>query len=463
MTSIKTTVAQTAPSSSISPPTKASRTVPIPESLHHVPGYPEKLKIYRIAASRFWQIRLYDEHAKKTIKRSSQSEHKAEAFKAAKALYEQVVFQRLIGASTSAKSRFDVCAKAMMELQQSRVVRKELSLAAHQNDQYFLEATILPRFRTLDVADVTFDELEKFVAKLGETLSGSSILRYLGLVRKVLEYARNRHLLQTLPQFPKVQKQDQPRGWFRPSEYNALLARAKQLVGQVVEFQPATDAATGKRQEVRRVTITSDLPNMIAFMVNGFIRPTDLKNMRHKHIEIIRGDHTFLRLTLPESKKHDKPIVTLEKAVAIYEEIQTENTKSELAAPDDYVFMPTYTNRETALRKLQQQFNYVLQDLNFKKGALDEDRTIYSLRHTCIMFRLLEGDNIDLLTLARNARTSVEMIERFYASQLSGEMNIDALQSNRTKKAFKLTQDNDPKMRLALQNGQIILGAAQNT
>ena len=30
------------------------RTVPIPESLTSVPGYPEKLRIYRIEASRFW-------------------------------------------------------------------------------------------------------------------------------------------------------------------------------------------------------------------------------------------------------------------------------------------------------------------------------------------------------------------------------------------------------------------------
>ena len=36
------------------------------------------------------------------------------------------------------------------------------------------------------------------------------------------------------------------------------------------------------------------------------------------------------------------------------------------------------------------------------------------------------------LTLARNARTSVEMIEHFYASQLSPEMNIALLQSRRT-------------------------------
>ncbi len=47
------------------------------------------------------------------------------------------------------------------------------------------------------------------------------------------------------------------------------------------------------------------------------------------------------------------------------------------------------------------------------------------------MFRLLYGQGIDMLTLARNARTSVNMIERFYASNLSGEMNVGMLHSRR--------------------------------
>jgi len=35
------------------------RTVPIPETLTSVSGYPEKLRIYRIAASRYWQVRCW--------------------------------------------------------------------------------------------------------------------------------------------------------------------------------------------------------------------------------------------------------------------------------------------------------------------------------------------------------------------------------------------------------------------
>jgi hypothetical protein len=52
------------------------------------------------------------------------------------------------------------------------------------------------------------------------------------------------------------------------------------------------------------------------------------------------------------------------------------------------------------------------------------------------MVRLLYGQGIDMLTLARNARTSVQMIEKFYASALSGEMNVALLQSKRTLTNF---------------------------
>jgi hypothetical protein len=56
------------------------------------------------------------------------------------------------------------------------------------------------------------------------------------------------------------------------------------------------------------------------------------------------------------------------------------------------------------------------------------------------MFRLLYGDGIDHLTLAINARTSVDMLERFYVSHLTGEMNIDLLQSKRSRPAKALPQ-----------------------
>ena len=157
-----------------------------------------------------------------------------------------------------------------------------------------------------------------------------------------------------------------------------------------------------------------------------------------KHVEIVRGDNTYLRLTLPPTKKHDKPIVTMEWAVTVYERILAENKLRELARPDDYVFLPEQKNRGNALKDLQRQFSVVLNDIGLKEGATGVERTLYSLRHTCITYRFLYGEGIDVLTIARNARTSPEMIDRFYVRHLEGEMNIEAIQSKRRrKKALK--------------------------
>jgi hypothetical protein len=53
------------------------------------------------------------------------------------------------------------------------------------------------------------------------------------------------------------------------------------------------------------------------------------------------------------------------------------------------------------------------------------------------MYRLLFDRGIDILTLARNAQTSPEMIDRFYAAPLQVEMNVGELQSKRRPRPWK--------------------------
>jgi integrase len=76
-------------------------------------------------------------------------------------------------------------------------------------------------------------------------------------------------------------------------------------------------------------------------------------------------------------------------------------------------------------------FGRILDATGLRTGSKGQRRTLYSLRHSAITFRLLYGQGIDLLTLARNARTSLEMVDRFYASELSAEMNVAMLHSRR--------------------------------
>jgi tRNA A37 threonylcarbamoyladenosine modification protein TsaB len=60
------------------------------------------------------------------------------------------------------------------------------------------------------------------------------------------------------------------------------------------------------------------------------------------------------------------------------------------------------------------------------------DATIPEVPFNMPLMDTTESIKQTMLTLAKNARTSVEMIERFYASNPNAEMNIDLLQGKRT-------------------------------
>jgi len=125
-------------------------------------------------------------------------------------------------------------------------------------------------------------------------------------------------------------------------------------------------------------------------------------------------------------------MVTLKAAVPVYERLLAWQRSQGFGSADDYVFLPEQRDRDQALESYGWQFQHVQSQSGVGANASNgQRRTLYSLRHTAITFRLLYGGRIDLLTLARNARTSVEMIERFYASNLNAEMNIDLLHRRR--------------------------------
>ena len=104
-------------------------------------------------------------------------------------------------------------------------------------------------------------------------------------------------------------------------------------------------------------------------------------------------------------------------AVAAYERIRQRYPDF---GGEDYNFLPNYPNRATASRIIQRQFNLVMEQTGLKHDPVtNTDRTIYSLRHTAICMRLvLSHGKVNIFNLAKNAGTSVEQIERFYAKYL---------------------------------------------
>jgi hypothetical protein len=62
-------------------------------------------------------------------------------------------------------------------------------------------------------------------------------------------------------------------------------------------------------------------------------------------------------------------------------------------------------------RSHREMLNTILDEEGLKTDREGQPRTAYSLRHTYICLRLMEG--ADIYQIAKNCRTSVEMIEKF--------------------------------------------------
>jgi hypothetical protein len=101
---------------------------------------------------------------------------------------------------------------------------------------------------------------------------------------------------------------------------------------------------------------------------------------------------------------------------------------------NNYVFMPQHSNRDYAYRQIARQFDVLLSESDLKISEDGDVRTLYSMRHTSLMYRLLYGGEINTTKLANNARTSTEMLERFYVPQLeSSQFTKDLHAKKRVK------------------------------
>ena len=86
-------------------------------------------------------------------------------------------------------------------------------------------------------------------------------------------------------------------------------------------------------------------------------------------------------------------------------------------------------------KRMRELMNAVLDELDLKKDREGNPRTTYSFRHTYISMRLSEG--ADIYQVAKNCRTSVEMIEKHYAIHIKNMIDARAINVRRPKNTGK--------------------------
>ena len=193
------------------------------------------------------------------------------------------------------------------------------------------------------------------------------------------------------------------RAWFSPEEYKKLYT--------------ATRARANDPKNHRRKA-SEHLHDYVLFMANTGLRPDEAARLEYRDVTIVDDADSGERILeiAARGKRGVGYCKSTRGAVRPFERLKA-RAKPE---PTDRLF----PNRQTSL------FNTVLKSADLKEDREGNRRTAYSLRHTYICMRLLEG--ADIYQVAKNCRTSVEMIEKFYAAHIKTSLNAAAINVRRT-------------------------------
>jgi integrase len=253
-------------------------------------------------------------------------------------------------------------------------------------------------------------------------------------LRQVLKLAlRHGHLahLPDMSQPYRTNSKVSHRAWFSPEEYKRLYA--------------ATRRRSEKPPKPRWRWSCEQLHDYVLFMVNTGLRPDEAARLQFRDVTIVDDDRTgetILEIEVrgkrgtgycKSTKGAVHPFTRLRNRLRPKDPRHAESLegpngkkkKKEWSKPEsaDLIF-PLAGHREL--------FNTVLDDEKLKFDREGQRRTAYSLRHTYICLRLMEG--ADIYQIAKNCRTSVEMIENYYASHIKTRLDAAAINVMRPRK-----------------------------
>lgn len=232
--------------------------------------------------------------------------------------------------------------------------------------------------------------------------SRSTIHKEIVCLRQVLKTANRKGWLAMVPDLSEPYRASNKvshRAWFSPEEYKRL-------------YEHTRDRARKPPRERWREAC-EQLHDYVLFMVNTGLRPDEASRVEFRDVSVTADADSGGRILVIEvrGKRGTGYCKSMPGAVLPFERVQ----KRSGGAPTQKVF-----------GKIQRELlNRVLNELDLKHDREGRPRTAYSLRHTYICLRLMEG--ADIYQIAKNCRTSVEMIEKHYAAHIKNTLDAAAI------------------------------------
>lgn len=242
-------------------------------------------------------------------------------------------------------------------------------------------------------------------------------------LRQILKTANRHGWLDHLPNLSapyQASTKISHRAWFSLEEYRKL-------------YQ-ATQRRAAKPPKPRWKWSCEQLHDFVLFMANTGLRPDEAFRIQFRDVEIVKDEatgETILEIQV-RGKRGVGYCKSMPNAVLPFRRLK--NRKRPARTPEGRRRMALPEPTDLVFPKSHRDlFNIVLDEEGLKFDREGLRHTAYSLRHTYICFRLMEG--ADIYQIAKNCRTSVEMIEKYYASHIKTMLDAAAINVRKRRRS----------------------------
>lgn len=370
-----------------------------------------KVRLYKRPNSPFWQCSTFLNGKKRRTTTKSESLAHAKDF--AEDWFLELRGKSARGELTGEKTFQDAAKQFLREYEViTEGERSPKWIAGHQAR---LRLHLLPFFGDCGLSEITAGKAQEYRVHRMQPEDGtkpparSTLHDEVVTLRQVLKAALRHGWLTGLPDLSapyRASAKISHRAWFSKDEYRALYTATRDNA----------KAAKGKMWEPAAL----DLHDKVLFLANTGIRPDEAKWLQYRDVEIVRDDatgETILEIEV-RGKRGVGYCKSMPNAVLPFQRMKQRHQPN----PTDHLFPVDH----------KRQFNRILDSLGLKFDRDGNRRTLYSLRHSYICFRLMEG--ADIYQVAKNCRTSVEMIEKHYAAHLKYQLNAAAINVRNSRK-----------------------------
>lgn len=212
------------------------RNAPIKSSMVTMDGLPKTVKIYRIAGSKYWQMRYYNlgRYTIQSLKTTNLEEAKRFAVQIYESLVESGAYVlkpgKLITSEVHNQKRLHDLIEEVLIGELEKVSRDEIRHASYVMSKIRLEGLIFDFFKLIQLSKINSETLGEFITFLTrQNLRASTIQGYMAQTRKLLKLLYRKEIIKAVPVFPSLKTQPHSRGAFTITEYKAILRQSKLL------------------------------------------------------------------------------------------------------------------------------------------------------------------------------------------------------------------------------------------